>query len=278
MSRALRLVLAAMCCIAIGAAAMFVVTSEQQIAQRRAAMRAFDLRAREVDGCAGRSPGGAAGLRRRRPGRRLLDAEGRPDDGRHRQLAVDASAVGHGRGVEARARRSGRHARRVQHRGQADPRLHHVWRPVDGGRHRVHRRRRGGGDGGTAGGARAHRRNVRVSMRSKRRGANRRRWRWPEPAGLLLLVIAVLALMPAQAARRVGLDARPGRVTAAMSGQRPIPPTTASRCGRSARPEPKPRQPAAVPLEVVEARRRADDQGGGATLHRARTRRRYRRS
>jgi hypothetical protein len=48
MSRALRLVLAAMCCIAIGAAAMFVVPSEQQSARRRAAMRAFDLRAREV--------------------------------------------------------------------------------------------------------------------------------------------------------------------------------------------------------------------------------------
>ena len=48
MSRALRLVLAAMCCIAFGAAAMFLVTSEKQVAQRRANMRAFDLRAREV--------------------------------------------------------------------------------------------------------------------------------------------------------------------------------------------------------------------------------------
>ena len=48
MSRGLRLIFAAMCCIAIGAAAMFVVTSEKQIAQQRAAMRAFDQRAREA--------------------------------------------------------------------------------------------------------------------------------------------------------------------------------------------------------------------------------------
>jgi hypothetical protein len=48
MSRAPRLVLAAMCCIATGAAAMFVLTSEKQIAERRTNVRAFDLRAREV--------------------------------------------------------------------------------------------------------------------------------------------------------------------------------------------------------------------------------------
>jgi hypothetical protein len=48
MSRALRLLLTAMSCIAIGATAMFVVSSEQQLSQRQAAMRAFDLRAREI--------------------------------------------------------------------------------------------------------------------------------------------------------------------------------------------------------------------------------------
>ena len=48
MSRALRLVLAAMCCVAIGATAMFIDSSEQLFAQRRAAMRAFDLRSREI--------------------------------------------------------------------------------------------------------------------------------------------------------------------------------------------------------------------------------------
>ena len=48
MSRAWRLVLAAICCIAIGAAAMFVVTSEKQMTERRAALRAFDLHAREA--------------------------------------------------------------------------------------------------------------------------------------------------------------------------------------------------------------------------------------
>jgi hypothetical protein len=37
-----------MCCIAIGAAAMFVVTSEKQMTQRRTAMRVFDQRAREA--------------------------------------------------------------------------------------------------------------------------------------------------------------------------------------------------------------------------------------
>jgi hypothetical protein len=48
MSRAPRLILAAMCCIAIGAAAMFIVSSEKQTSLRRANLRAFDLRAREV--------------------------------------------------------------------------------------------------------------------------------------------------------------------------------------------------------------------------------------
>jgi hypothetical protein len=48
MSRGPRLIVAALCCIAIGAAGMFVVTSEKQVAQRRAAMRAFDQHAREA--------------------------------------------------------------------------------------------------------------------------------------------------------------------------------------------------------------------------------------
>jgi hypothetical protein len=48
MSRALSLLLAAMCFIALGAAATLVLISEQQIAQRRGNVRAFDLRAREV--------------------------------------------------------------------------------------------------------------------------------------------------------------------------------------------------------------------------------------
>jgi hypothetical protein len=48
MSRGLRLIFAAICCIAIGAAAMFVVTSEKQVAQQRAAMRTFDQHAREA--------------------------------------------------------------------------------------------------------------------------------------------------------------------------------------------------------------------------------------
>jgi hypothetical protein len=48
MSRALRLFLAAMSLIAIGTAAAFLITSEKEIAQQRATVRAFDLRAREI--------------------------------------------------------------------------------------------------------------------------------------------------------------------------------------------------------------------------------------
>jgi hypothetical protein len=44
----MRLILAAVCCIAGGAAATFLVSSERQIAERRAAQRAFDRSAREA--------------------------------------------------------------------------------------------------------------------------------------------------------------------------------------------------------------------------------------
>src|SRR5262245_18122823 len=48
MSRAARLILSATAWIALGAAAFFVVTTEQQIADRHSAVRTFDLRAREA--------------------------------------------------------------------------------------------------------------------------------------------------------------------------------------------------------------------------------------
>ena len=44
----MRLILAAVCCIAGGAAVAFVLSSEQQIAERRASERVFDQRAREA--------------------------------------------------------------------------------------------------------------------------------------------------------------------------------------------------------------------------------------
>ena len=47
-SRAMRLILAAVCCIAGGATVTFVLSSEQQIAERRASQRVFDQRAREA--------------------------------------------------------------------------------------------------------------------------------------------------------------------------------------------------------------------------------------
>jgi hypothetical protein len=47
-SRAMRLILAAVCCIAGGATATFLLYSEQQITERRAAERVFDQRAREA--------------------------------------------------------------------------------------------------------------------------------------------------------------------------------------------------------------------------------------
>jgi hypothetical protein len=47
-SRAIRLILAAVCCIAGGATATFLLSSEQQIAERRASERVFDQRAREA--------------------------------------------------------------------------------------------------------------------------------------------------------------------------------------------------------------------------------------
>jgi hypothetical protein len=48
MSRAARLTLSATAWIALGAAAFFLVTTEQKIADRRSALRTFDLHAREV--------------------------------------------------------------------------------------------------------------------------------------------------------------------------------------------------------------------------------------
>src|SRR5262249_7600371 len=48
MSRAARLILSATACIALGAAAFFLVTTEQKVAGRRDALRTFDLRAREA--------------------------------------------------------------------------------------------------------------------------------------------------------------------------------------------------------------------------------------
>src|SRR6266851_4115108 len=47
-SRAARLTLSATAWIALGAAVFFVVTTEQKIAGRRTALRAFDLRARDA--------------------------------------------------------------------------------------------------------------------------------------------------------------------------------------------------------------------------------------
>jgi len=44
----MRLILAAVCCIAGGATVAFVLSSEQQIAERRASERVFDQRAREA--------------------------------------------------------------------------------------------------------------------------------------------------------------------------------------------------------------------------------------
>src|SRR4029078_13201568 len=48
MSRAARLTLSATAWIALGAAAFFLVTTEQKIADRRSALRTFDLHAREA--------------------------------------------------------------------------------------------------------------------------------------------------------------------------------------------------------------------------------------
>ena len=47
-SRVMRLILAAVCCIAGGATATFLLSSEQQITERRASERVFDQRAREA--------------------------------------------------------------------------------------------------------------------------------------------------------------------------------------------------------------------------------------
>ena len=44
----MRLILAAVCCIAGGATVTFVLSSEQQITERRASARVFDQRAREA--------------------------------------------------------------------------------------------------------------------------------------------------------------------------------------------------------------------------------------
>ncbi len=48
MSRAVRLLFAAVSCIAAGAAVLFLTSSEKDLAERQAAMRAFDVRARET--------------------------------------------------------------------------------------------------------------------------------------------------------------------------------------------------------------------------------------
>jgi hypothetical protein len=47
-SRVMRLILAAVCCIVSGAAAIFLLASERQIAERRASVHAFDRRVREA--------------------------------------------------------------------------------------------------------------------------------------------------------------------------------------------------------------------------------------
>jgi hypothetical protein len=47
-SRAMRLILAAVCCIVSGAAAIFLLSFERQIAERRASVHAFDRRVREA--------------------------------------------------------------------------------------------------------------------------------------------------------------------------------------------------------------------------------------
>ena len=99
------------------------------------------------------------------------------------ERSVDASAVGHGHGGEALARRSRHHARRVQHGRQADPRATSRLAPqlmaadivfTEGGETAV--------DGGAAsrGGARIAGTSG-SRCRSRRRGATRRRWRSPEP-------------------------------------------------------------------------------------------------
>jgi hypothetical protein len=48
MSRAARLTLSATAWIALGAAAFFLVTTEQKVADRRSALRSFDVHAREA--------------------------------------------------------------------------------------------------------------------------------------------------------------------------------------------------------------------------------------
>jgi hypothetical protein len=57
MSRAARLTLSATAWIALGAAAFFLITTEQQIADRHSALRMFDLRARETAGALGDARG-----------------------------------------------------------------------------------------------------------------------------------------------------------------------------------------------------------------------------
>src|SRR5262245_53224074 len=57
MSRAARLTLSATAWIALGAAAFFLITTEQKIAERRSALRMFDRRARETAGALGDARG-----------------------------------------------------------------------------------------------------------------------------------------------------------------------------------------------------------------------------
>ena len=136
-----RLILAAMCCVAIRATAMFVVPSEQQSpgGEWRCApsicvpakwrMRC-DLRSAQQAVAAAGSPSGC-----RRSTRRWT-----PSPALFRRFSSRPRSGGEG-GCSKKRRR--RQFRTVDN----GSRLHHVRRRADGGRHRVHRRQRGGGDG-----------------------------------------------------------------------------------------------------------------------------------
>ena len=97
-SRAVRLSCGALALIALGAAAFFVIRSEtatRRPAAPTAAPSTF-ARARVTDALSDLRAA-AAGLRRRRPGRRVLDAEGCPDRGERRHVNRDAAQHGHQR-------------------------------------------------------------------------------------------------------------------------------------------------------------------------------------
>ena len=241
-----------MCCIAIGAAAIFVVTSEQQICRSGARRCAPSIcaRAKSTDALADLRAAQQAyvaagqGVAFWMP---KVDATLR----RHRQLAVDASAVGHGRGVEAR--RSTKRRATLGEFSTVDKRVRDYLTSgaaVDGGRRRVHRRR-----------SRRRRTAARQVERARARGASGSRCLRSGAAqtgsdgaggagGLLLLVIAVLALMPAGRRAR-----RTRRRPATMAGRDVRPSADAADDGLAlrpiSRPEPKPREPP----PALEARR-----------------------